>query len=243
MNSVLLIGATSDIAKATAEEYASRGFDLILSARDKDSLEKVSQDLRIRHQVRVATIVLDVLDIENHEKVLNSIEELPNISIVYVGYLGDQEVAQKEMSEAAKIINVNFTAIVSVCNFLANQYESKGEGELVVFSSVAGERGRQSNYLYGSAKAGLNAYLSGLRNRLSRTGVHVMTVLPGFMATKMTEGLNLPGVLTAQPSEVAKSLVKAIDRRKNVVYIKWVWRYIMMIIKNIPEPIFKKLSL
>ena len=243
MNSVLLIGATSDIAKACAESYAKQGVNLILAGRNLEKLKLLCNDYQIRFDVKASPLELDVIDIDTHESIIDSITELPSTTLVFAGYLGDQEVGQRDLKEAKYIMDANYTGIVTICNVIANRYETQKDGAIVVLSSVAGERGRQSNYLYGSAKAGLTAYLSGLRNRLSKSNVHVMTVLPGFMATKMTEELNLPRPLTAQPDEVAKSLMRAITKKKDVVYIKWIWKYIMLVIRNIPEGIFKKLSL
>jgi decaprenylphospho-beta-D-erythro-pentofuranosid-2-ulose 2-reductase len=152
-------------------------------------------------------------------------------------------VAQTNWTETSKIIHSNYTGAVSILNIVAEDYAKKRQGTIVGISSVAGERGRQSNYLYGSAKAGFTAYLSGLRNYLFQYGVHVMSVQPGFVYTKMTEDLKLPPLLTATPAQVASAIAKAIQKKKNVLYVKWMWRYIMFIIKSIPEPIFKKLKL
>jgi short-subunit dehydrogenase len=151
--------------------------------------------------------------------------------------------AMSDWSEAAKIIHTNYTGGVSVLNIVAKHYIEAKEGVIVGIASVAGERGRQSNYLYGSAKAGFIAYLSGLRNRLYREGVHVVTVQPGFVYTKMTEDLSLPKLLTATPADVADVVYRGVQKKKNIVYVKWFWKWIMLIIKLIPEFIFKKLKL
>ena len=159
------------------------------------------------------------------------------------GYLGDHLAAQENWEECNAIIESNFSGAVSILNIIANALERKGSGIIVGVSSVAGYRGRQSNYLYGSAKAGFTAYLSGLRNRLYHSNVHVVTVNPGFVATKMTEGLKLPPLLTARPEQVAKSIFIAVERKRNVIYVLPVWRWIMFVIGLIPESVFKKLRL
>lgn len=243
MSSVLIIGATSDVAKSTAHRYAREGYDLTLVGRDLESIQLIAEDIKIRYEVRVEALSLDITKFESHDSFVNELKEIPDTAIVFVGYLGDQVLAQSEFVESKKIYEVNLIGVVSICNEIANIYERNGNGTLAVLSSVAGERGRQSNYIYGSAKAGLTAYLSGLRNRLAQSNVHVVTILPGFMATKMTESLELPNILTAKPELVGDRIFKAVRSKKNIVYILWVWRYIMLIIKNIPEFIFKKLKL
>ena len=157
--------------------------------------------------------------------------------------MSDNITAVKDWNETAKMINSNYTGAVSILNIIAEDYAAKKSGTIVGISSVAGERGRQSNYIYGSAKAGFTAYLSGLRNRLYHDNVHVVTVLPGFVNTKMTAELNLPPLLTANPEQVADAVEKAIRKKQNVVYVKWFWKWIMMIIKSIPENMFKKKKL
>jgi short-subunit dehydrogenase len=159
------------------------------------------------------------------------------------GYLGDQERAQQDFAESRKIIESNYVGAVSILNVVAEDYHRKGNGVIVGVSSVAGDRGRQSNYVYGSAKAGFTAYLSGLRNRLMKGNVHVMTLKPGFIKTKMVAGLHTPPALTALPDKLATYVYKAIGKKRNVVYYLPLWRYIMTIIVLIPESIFKKLKL
>jgi short-subunit dehydrogenase len=138
---------------------------------------------------------------------------------------------------------VNYTGAVSILNVVAEDFEKRGQGAIVGMSSVAGDRGRQSNYIYGSAKAGFTAYLSGLRNRLAKTGVHVMTVKPGFCRTKMTEHLELPAALTAEPAQVATAVFQGMEKKQNVVYTLWMWRWVMLVIRCIPECVFKRLGM
>lgn len=243
MQEVLIIGATGDVAKAVAQKYAEKGTNLILAARNKSLSDAISSDLNIRYNVSCKSFALDILNYGSHQPFLDELGTLPQTTIVFTGYLGDHDKALNEWGETEKILHTNFTGNVSLINKIANIYEKQQAGTIAVFSSVAGERGRQSNYIYGSAKAAMTAYLSGLRNRLHKSKVHVLTVKPGFMDTKMTEGLDLPKILTAQPEKAAKATIKAIEKGKDTVYILWMWKYIMLIIKLIPEGIFKKMKL
>lgn len=243
MSYVLIIGAKSDIAKATAREYAKHGYDLYLAARNTEVLTDFVSDIVTRTQRDVQLVELDILDYESHQLFYDDLKEKPLGVISAVGYLGDQENAQSDFGEARQIINTNYTGVVSLFNVIADDFEKRRSGFIVGISSVAGDRGRKSNYIYGSAKAALTAYLSGLRNRLYDAQVHVLTVKPGFVATKMTEGMDLPEKLTAQPEEVARDIYKAQQKGKSVLYTKWIWRSIMIIIKSIPEFQFKKMDI
>jgi len=243
MPTLLILGAGSDMAVAIARKFASEKYDIQLAGRNTAALIPQQQDLQVRYGVKATTHVFDAADYQSHAAFYNSLPVPPDITICVFGYLGDQEKAQQNWQEAATIINSNYTGAVSILNIVAESYAARKQGTIVGISSVAGERGRQSNYIYGSAKAGFTAYLSGLRNRLFRSGVHVMSVQPGFVNTRMTQHLTLPPLLTAQPEAVATAVFKAVNRKKNVLYVKWHWRYIMLIIKLIPEGIFKKLSL
>ena len=243
MTYVLIIGAKSDIAKAVARKYAENGYDLYLAARNSVELEEFAKDIHIRTQKVVKCLELDVLDYESHAIFYGDLEEKPLGVVSAVGYLGKQDKAQNSFEECKKIIDTNYTGVVSLLNIIASDFERRESGFVVGISSVAGDRGRKSNYIYGSSKAALTAYLSGLRNRLYKANVHVLTVKPGFVATKMTEGMNLPEKLTAQPEFVAEIIYKAQQKRRNVIYIKWVWLLIMWVIRNIPEWKFKRMNL
>jgi len=243
MSYILIVGAKSDIAKATAREYAKQGYDLYLAARNIGELEAFAKDINIRTKQTVKIIELDILDYESHQQFYEGIKEKPLGVITAVGYLGEQEKAQSDFTEAQKIIDTNYTGVVSLLNIIADDFEKRKSGFIVGISSVAGDRGRKSNYIYGSAKAALTAYLSGLRNRLHDAQVQVLTVKPGFVATKMTEDMDLPEKLTAQPEEVAEDIYKAQQKGKNVLYTKWVWKWVMLIIRNIPEWKFKGMSI
>ena len=239
----LILGANSDIARAIAHQFASKGYNLYLAARNSSRLEPDVSDIQIRYGRDVQILEFDALDYDSHKQFYADITPKPDIVFCVFGLLGDQKKAEKDWNQAREIIAVNYEGAVSILHHIANEMEIRKKGVIVGISSVAGDRGRASNYYYGSAKAGFTAFLSGLRNRLSKKGVRVLTVKPGFVNTAMTEGLNLPGPVTAQPAEVAKAIYQAVQSRKNVLYTRWMWRYIMLIIRNIPEFVFKKLSL
>ena len=243
MNWLLILGARSDIAKAVARKFAQSGFNICLAARNHQELERDARDLEIRYQVKTQAVEFDALDYTGHQAFYDGLPERPVGVVSAVGHLGDQHIAEQDFNEAVKIMNTNYTGCVSILNIIAQDFEKRKDGFIIGISSVAGDRGRQSNYFYGSAKAGFSAYLSGLRNRLSRSNVQAITVKPGFVDTKMTEGMSLPPFLTSQPEEVAENIYKSWKNGRNVVYAKWFWRWIMLVIKIIPEGIFKKLKL
>jgi decaprenylphospho-beta-D-erythro-pentofuranosid-2-ulose 2-reductase len=243
MPTILLLGATSDMAIAIARKFASAGHSIQLAARNAERLRPLQTDLAIRYDVPCTLHEFDAENPAGHAAFFSSLPTRPDITITIFGYLGDQLKAESDWQECQRILQVNYIGAVSILNIIANEYAGLGAGTIAGISSVAGERGRQSNYFYGSAKAGFTAYLSGLRNRLFHKKVHVLTVQPGFVYTKMTENMPLPKLLTATPQQVAGSVFNAIEKKKNVVYIKWFWRWIMLIIKSIPESIFKKLKL
>lgn len=243
MSYLLIIAAKSDIAQAVARKYAENGYNLYLAARKPNELEEFAQDIRVRTQKEVKCVELDILDYASHQSFYDALEEKPFGVVSAVGYLGEQDKAQIDFNETQKIIATNYTGIVSLLNIIANNFEKRKTGFIIGISSVAGDRGRKSNYIYGSAKAALTAYLSGLRNRLYTANVQVLTVKPGFVDTQMTKDIDLPKALTAQPELVAKDIFKAQQKGKNVLYTKWIWRWIMLIIKMIPEWKFKALKI
>jgi len=188
-------------------------------------------------------ILFDANDFDSHPLIYNKLEPKPSGVITVLGYLGEQKVSELSFKETQTVINANYLGNISILNIVANDFEKRGNGFIVGVSSVAADRGRKSNYIYGSAKAGFSTYLSGLRNRMHASGVHVLTVHPGFVDTKMTQHLQLPKRLTATPEHVATAIYKAQNSKKNVLYVKSIWRYIMLFIRNIPEFIFKKIDL
>lgn len=242
---LLVLGANSDVAYAVAAAFA--GYEkasILLASRNMELLEKKVQDLTIRYGVEVSCCYFDVTDCESHAAFYESLQKKPDVVVYSAGYMPEQqEDAQKNYKEAQKIFAINFSGAAAMLEVVAADFEKQGHGTIIGISSVAGERGRQSNYIYGSSKAAFNSYLSGMRNRLCKRGVHVMTVLPGFIHTKMTESLDLPELLTAQPEEVAEDIYRAFRKKKNIIYTKWFWRWIMLVIKGIPEAVFKRMGL
>jgi len=244
MKSVLILGATSDVARELAILFAkAKTHNIILSARNTDQILPLKTDLEIRFDSKVSLLQLDAAAFNDHGPKLQPFLNDIDVAICCWGYLGDQKLAEANWQETERTITANYTGCVSALNIIANAMEKTGTGCIIGVSSVAGLRGRQSNYTYGSAKAAFSAYLSGLRNRLFKSGVHVMTVIPGFMYTKMTEHLNLPAPVTVTAQKAAAIIYKAYGKKKNIIYVSFLWRYIMLIIRSIPEFIFKKLSL
>ena len=243
MPTVLILGASSDMAVAIAKKFASKGYDVQLAARNVQRLVPLQSDITIRYSVQCALLEFDALKFDSHPSFYQSLPVKPDVAVCVFGYLGENELARENWQEAERIIHTNYTGAVSILNVVGQDFAARKKGTIAGISSVAGERGRQSNYMYGSAKAGFTAYLSGMRNRLFREGVHVVSIQPGFVYTRMTENLKLPGLLTAQPEAVGDCVYNAVVKQKNVVYVKWFWRWIMLIIKMIPEFIFKKLKL
>lgn len=240
---VLILGATSDMGKAIARKFAENKYDLQLSCRNPEDVSALVSDLSIRFQCTCTAHKFDATDFSSHQQFYLALPQTPDIAVCVFGYMTDNAIAASQWEESLRTIETNYTGAVSILNIIGKDFSSKKTGAIAGISSVAGERGRQSNYIYGSAKAGFTAYLSGLRNKLYKNNVHVATILPGFVYTKMTEKLNLPKLLTATPEDVANYTYHAITRRKNIVYIKWFWKWIMLIIKSIPENIFKKKTL
>lgn len=243
MPHALILGSHSDIARALAQQLASNGHTLTLAGRDKARLDADASDLSIRHNTTVDTKVFDAEDFQSHGQFYDQLDPKPDLVFCVFGYMADQASAQKDWSLAKRMVDVNYTGACSILHHAANRMEQRKSGTIVGISSVAGDRGRASNYYYGSAKAGFTAYLSGLRNRLQKAGVHVVTVKPGFVNTAMTDGLDLPPRLTASPERAARDILRATTKKRNVVYTKGLWRHIMCIIRTIPEGIFKRLSL
>lgn len=243
MPTVLILGATSDMGYAIAKKFAAEGYDVQLAARKPEQLGAFQTDLQIRSGKQCSVHAFDALDFGTHASFYNSLSPKPDVSVCVIGYMNENEKVIADWNETLKTIHTNYTGAVSILNLIAADYAQKGNGTIVGISSVAGNRGRQSNYIYGSAKAGFTAYLSGLRNAMFKKNVHVMTVLPGFVYTKMTEHLQLPKPLTAQPADVANVIYHGVLKKSNIVYVKWFWRWIMLIITSIPETIFKKLKL
>ena len=242
---ILILGARSDMARAIALAFATRGYDVQLAARNAAALEADKADLEVRSRRKVTLHELDALDVAGHEAFVAGLPVLPDVVVCAVGVMGEQADNEASVERTVTILRSNFEGPASLFTVLANRMAARGSGTLVGISSVAGERGRAANYVYGAAKAGFTAFLSGLRNRLAKgkTGVHVVTVLPGFVNTAMTAGLDLPKKLTAEPAEVGKAVWKAVEKGRDVVYVRPIWRWVMLVIRHIPEGVFKKLSI
>lgn len=243
MPTALIIGAYSDIAVATAYELARQNYDLQLALRGAERMEEISADLVIRHAINVQLLELDILEMNTFNDFVTYLTPVPDVVICAVGLLGDQHRDQQNIIDEVLVMRTNFEGPACLLGKIATVLIERGAGTIIGISSVAGERGRASNYIYGASKAGFTAYLSGMRNRCFKHGVRVVTILPGFVDTKMTAGLNLPKKLTAQPSDVGKVIVKALSRNSDVIYVKSVWAAIMTIVKGIPEKLFKRLTL
>jgi len=240
---VLVLGGRSEIGLAIAHRFAGHGHPILLAARAPDRLSDDAADLHLRHGVAVTLLDWDALDPVATEAMIAALDPLPGIAVCAVGLLGDQVQAQTDGAAAAQVMRTNFEAPALALGWLANRFEARGSGVLVGISSVAGERGRADNYVYGAAKAGFTAFLSGLRNRLARRGVQVVTVLPGFVQTRMVAGRPLPARLTASPQEVAVAVERAVARGRDVVYVRPIWRIVMLVIRAIPERLFKRMKI
>ena len=242
---VLILGATSAIARSTAGAFAARGYSLYLAGRDVTELERLASDLRIRYRTEVRYGAFEAEDYDSHtrfiERVRDEMGGLEGVLLAF-GYLGEQQLAARDSAERVAVIARNLTGAINLLEPLAAYFERQGTGFIIGISSVAGDRGRRSNYIYGSAKGGFSIYLQGLRNRLFRASVRVMTVKAGFVDTAMTYGM--PGLFfVAPPAYVGKQIVRALEKGRDVAYIPWFWRYIMLVLKLIPESIFKRLKL
>ena len=242
---ILVLGATSGIAEATCRIWAAQGASLFLVARNSEKLAAVAADLKARGASYVDTAVADLDDTDAHPALLaHAVNSLTGMDIAYLahGILGDQDEAEQDFNAAAQILYTNLMAPVSLLTWLANFCVQRHSGVIAVISSVAGDRGRKSNYVYGSSKAGLSAFLGGLRNRVDREGVTVLSIKPGPTRTAMTAAMPKSEKF-ADVDSVAESIVSAIDKRKDVLYVPFQWQPIMFVIRNVPERIFKKLNL
>lgn len=240
---VLVLGGASEIGLAIARRFAAAGYDIVLAARHPQELTNDCYDIALRYSVKATTRRFDVLETGTFDSFLDSLEEVPSVTVCCVGALGNQQQDQGDLAASAQVFRTNFEGPALILGMLANRLEAAGAGVIVGISSVAGDRGRASNYIYGAAKAGFSAFLSGLRNRMSFHGIQVLTVKPGFVRTRMIAGLETPRLLTASPDEVARAVVNAVGRRRNVIYVRSIWRFIMMVIGMIPEPVFKNMKI
>ena len=242
---VLILGATSRIAHQLGYRYAEQGHSICFAARDLNEANVIAADVALRYQTTAIARCFDALDYQEHVGLLAEIEETlgpVTVAILAFGDLGIQDEAQRSFEHARHIIETNFTGAASLAEVISSSMEQRQGGTIIGISSVAGDRGRQSNYFYGSAKGAFTLYLQGLRNRCFDKGVHVMTVRLGFVDTRMTFGM-VTGIPIASPQRVSRAIVRAARRRENDVYLPRFWAGIMGVIKTIPEPVFKRLSL
>lgn len=242
---ILIIGATSAIAQATIRLYAEQQNNLYLLGRSSEHLATIASDAKVRGANQVHFQALDVNQFDSHEAVLSTVFkhfETVDIALIAHGTLPDQAACQQSAQVMLQELNTNAMSTLSLLTLLANRFEAQQKGSIAVISSVAGDRGRQSNYVYGAAKGMVSIFLQGLRNRLTPAKVHVLDIKPGFVDTPMTADFK-KGPLWAQPEQIAKSILQAIDNNKDTLYTPFFWKYIMLIIRNIPEVIFKRLKL
>lgn len=242
---VLVFGANSTIAKELQKIWALKGYSLVLVGRDQEKLNTIAQDLKVRGASSVVGVTKDLLDFSDADKFVSELWESHggfDLAFMAHGVLGDQREDEKSVAKTLEIIEANFVSHAAFLTPLANLFEKAGRGTIAVISSVAGDRGKQSNYIYCAAKAGKIAFLSGLRNRLYSKGVSVVDLRLGFVDTAMTAHFK-KGALWAQPEQIAKGISSAIENQRDIVYLPKIWFLIMLIIRNIPEFIFKKLKL
>ena len=245
MKKVLIIGATSAIAEHCARIWAAREDELYLVGRNEAHLQTIAADLKVRGASSVAINCVDLNELDRHVDLLESAENaMDGVDVVLIahGTLSNQKECELSVEETLAEIQTNALSTISLLTLIANKFEVKRSGTICVISSVAGDRGRASNYVYGSAKAMVTAFTSGLRQRLHKSNVAVVTIKPGFVDTPMTSEFK-KGLLWANPNAVAKSILKAIDSQKTEVYVPGFWWAIMMLIRIIPNEIFRKILL
>ena len=245
MRRIFIFGATSAIAQATGRLFAADGDSLFLAARDPEKLRIAADDLRVRGASLVETATMEATEYHGHPALIEAASRaLGGLDLVMIahGTLPDQKACEQSWDRTLKEVEINALSAISLLSHLANHLERQGHGTLVVISSVAGDRGRRSNYVYGTAKAALTTFTQGLRSRLCRSGVHVLTIKPGFVDTPMTAHFR-KGLLWSTPEAVGKGIYRAIQKKRNVVYVPWFWYFVMLFIRAIPEAVFKRMNL
>jgi short-subunit dehydrogenase len=245
MRKILIIGATSAIAEATARIYAERGDRLHLVARDEGKLEAIAADLRVRGAAQVSHTRLDVSDYPRHEAVIDEswgVLEGCDLVLIAHGTLPNQAESEADWGQTMEALHINGLSVISLLTLLANRFEAQGSGTIAVIGSVAADRIRRSNFTYGTAKLAVTGFLEGLRLRLAPAGIKVLTIKPGFVDTPMTADFP-KGALWAKPADVAKGIVSAVEKGRDSIYLPWFWWGIMFIIRWLPGPIFRRLKI
>lgn len=246
MKRVLIIGATSAIASACARIWAEAGSQLFLVGRNAEKLKQCAADLTARGATAVNLYCMDATDFAAHGAMLESCTSTMrqiDIALIAHGTLPDQKACEQDVDIALAELANNSTSVIALLTHLANKFESQRCGTLAVISSVAGDRGRPSNYLYGTAKAAVTTFCEGLRARMFKVGVHVITIKPGFVDTPMTRGMALPTILLVKPERVANLIVDGIECKKNIIYVPGFWRFILLVIKCLPTVVFKRINI
>lgn len=248
LNNVLIIGATSAIAEHFARQVVSKGASVVCVGRNNEKLKSVGKDLEVRSNQlqKIHLIEADLTDKSRHEEIVSeAVSELGCIDSILIahGTLPEQDACQNDIEKIEQELQTNAISVISLLVPVTQYFRVQQKGVIGVISSVAGDRGRQSNYVYGAAKGMLSIYLQGLRNRLHKNSIDVVTIKPGFVDTPMTESFDKKGLLWAKPDTIATGIVNAMQRGRNEVYLPWFWQHIMLIIRHIPEAIFKRLSL
>lgn len=240
---ILVLGANSDIAIEVAKKFADEGYNIYLASRNLIECNKNASDISLRYQVETKSIKFDALDFETHKKLYDELLVKPIGVIVAFGFMANQINAQNNFQLCKTMVETNYLGSISILEIVSKDFEERKTGFIVGISSVAGDRGRSSNYIYGSTKAAFTVYLAGLRHRLYRSNINVLTVKPGFVYTKMTEDLKLPPLLTIYPNQVAEAIFNSIKKKKSTIYVGSIWRLIMLIIIHMPNVLFNKTKL
>ncbi len=241
----LIFGATSAIAQQTARLWAARGADLFLVGRSQDKLAAIAADLKVRGAANVFARAADLDRVSEHDAILDeAAQQLGRIDRVLIahGVLGEQPAAEQDFEQVRRIFQTNCASTLSLLTAVANRMSEQGGGAIAVITSVAGDRGRPSNYVYGASKAAVSVFLQGLRGRLHSRGVRVIELKPGPVDTPMTGHMEKSWMFS-RPEAVAAGIVHAFEGRRDVVYLPWFWRWIMLGIRVMPERVFNRLSL
>lgn len=243
MKYVLIIGAKNELGIELANLYARNNYNLYLAGRSIKDIQDKSDEIEKKYKVKSVLCELDVTDYNSHQKIYDSLIIKP-IGVIYLaGYYPNIPLSTSKWSEALQTIEINYLGCMSLLNIVSNQFISDRRGFMISVTSVSGLRGRAKNYIYGSAKAGLIAYMSGLRNKMNKYNVNVLTVIPGFITSKKDKKGNYPRVLVTTPKKLALKIFNAQQSSKDVIYSSILWQFIMFVIKLIPEALFKKLKI